>query len=60
MPEMEKEKEVKAVKPCCVCLEEKSKRDQCMLTTDAEDPALGCTDIISAYKQCMRGYGFRV
>ncbi|OBA14749.1 uncharacterized protein OGAPODRAFT_9007 [Ogataea polymorpha] len=43
-------------KPCCVCLDEKQQRDQCLLTNGSGSEK--CTDIIEAYKKCMRGYGF--
>ncbi|KAF7543155.1 hypothetical protein G7Z17_g10970 [Cylindrodendrum hubeiense] len=47
-------------KPCCVCKEEKSKRDECMLFSNAKDPAADCQSLVSQYKSCMTGYGFQV
>ncbi|CRK14084.1 hypothetical protein HYQ45_010319 [Verticillium longisporum] len=47
-------------KPCCVCKEEKSKRDECMLFSNAADPAKACAPMIDAYKLCMKGFGFDV
>ncbi|KAF8456062.1 cysteine alpha-hairpin motif superfamily [Kalaharituber pfeilii] len=45
------------VKPCCVCKEEKSRRDECMLfSTNGE---ADCKPTIEAYRQCMAGYGFK-
>ncbi|ROW02033.1 hypothetical protein VPNG_07687 [Cytospora leucostoma] len=47
-------------KPCCVCKEEKSKRDECMLFSTAADPAKDCLSTIDQYKLCMKGFGFQV
>ncbi|KAH8591957.1 cysteine alpha-hairpin motif superfamily [Bisporella sp. PMI_857] len=47
-----------AVKPCCVCKEEKANRDQCMLFSNAKDPQKDCASIIDKYKSCMKGFGF--
>ncbi|KAH6691562.1 cysteine alpha-hairpin motif superfamily [Plectosphaerella plurivora] len=47
-------------KPCCVCKEEKSKRDECMLFSNSNDPAKDCRSTIQQYKDCMKGFGFEV
>ncbi|PKK51357.1 hypothetical protein CI102_3303 [Trichoderma harzianum] len=46
--------------PCCVCKEEKSKRDECMLFSTAKDPAADCRSLVDQYKSCMQGFGFTV
>ncbi|KAK9382132.1 cytochrome C oxidase copper chaperone-domain-containing protein [Kockiozyma suomiensis] len=45
-------------KPCCVCLDQKQARDECMLIS--EDGRKQCADLITEYKNCMKGYGFNV
>ncbi|RCI15277.1 hypothetical protein L249_6901 [Ophiocordyceps polyrhachis-furcata BCC 54312] len=45
-------------KPCCVCKEEKSKRDECMLFSTAKDPAAECSSFVDQYRSCMLRYGF--
>ncbi|KAK6062873.1 cytochrome c oxidase copper chaperone [Seiridium cupressi] len=47
-------------KPCCVCKDEKSKRDECMLFSKAADPASDCKSTIDQYKSCMAGFGFQL
>ncbi|KAL0938693.1 cytochrome c oxidase copper chaperone [Colletotrichum truncatum] len=47
-------------KPCCVCKEEKAKRDECMLFSKAADPAKDCVSMIDQYRSCMKGFGFTV
>ncbi|KAI5854519.1 cytochrome C oxidase copper chaperone-domain-containing protein [Durotheca rogersii] len=47
-------------KPCCVCKDEKSKRDECMLFSKASDPASDCKTTVQQYKSCMAGFGFQV
>ncbi|KAK1250784.1 hypothetical protein MKX07_005339 [Trichoderma sp. CBMAI-0711] len=47
-------------KPCCVCKEEKSRRDECMLFSTAKDPAADCRSLVDQYKSCMQGFGFSV
>ncbi|KAK7425663.1 Cytochrome c oxidase copper chaperone [Neonectria magnoliae] len=47
-------------KPCCVCKEEKAKRDECMLFSNAKDPAADCKSLVEQYRSCMTGYGFQV
>ncbi|UNI14917.1 Cytochrome c oxidase copper chaperone [Purpureocillium takamizusanense] len=47
-------------KPCCVCKDEKSRRDECMLFSNAKDPAADCKSLVDQYKTCMLGYGFKV
>ncbi|CAD6505613.1 BgTH12-01103 [Blumeria graminis f. sp. triticale] len=48
------------VKPCCVCKEEKTARDNCMLFSRAANPEADCVTMIDKYKSCMAGYGFRL
>lgn len=45
-------------KPCCVCKDEKSARDECMLFSTAKDPQEACADLVTKYKSCMKGFGF--
>ncbi|KAJ9226430.1 hypothetical protein DTO169C6_1158 [Paecilomyces variotii] len=48
-------------KPCCVCKEEKSSRDNCMLFSKSDDPANNdCKPLVEQYKSCMAGYGFKI
>ncbi|KAK0656707.1 cysteine alpha-hairpin motif superfamily [Cercophora newfieldiana] len=47
-------------KPCCVCKEEKAKRDECMLFSKAADPQKDCLSTIDLYKSCMLGFGFKI
>ncbi|KAI1408775.1 cytochrome C oxidase copper chaperone-domain-containing protein [Hypoxylon sp. FL1857] len=47
-------------KPCCVCKDEKSKRDECMLFSKSADPARDCKTTIDQYRTCMAGFGFKV
>ncbi|KAL5596953.1 hypothetical protein BROUX41_006373 [Berkeleyomyces rouxiae] len=47
-------------KPCCVCKDEKARRDECMLFSKAADPAADCMPAIAAYKACMAGFGFKI
>ncbi|KAJ3527295.1 hypothetical protein NM208_g10770 [Fusarium decemcellulare] len=47
-------------KPCCVCKDEKSKRDECMLFSTAKDPAADCKSLVEQYRSCMSGFGFQV
>jgi len=48
------------VKPCCVCKDEKSQRDECMLFSRGDDPQEDCKSLVVKYKDCMAGYGFRI
>ncbi|TKX26950.1 cytochrome c oxidase copper chaperone [Elsinoe australis] len=48
------------VKPCCVCKDEKTARDECMLFSNSPDPQKECADMVSRYKTCMKGYGFNI
>jgi len=48
------------VKPCCVCKDEKSARDECMLFSRADDPQEDCKSLVGKYKDCMAGYGFKI
>ncbi|KAL5121384.1 Cytochrome c oxidase copper chaperone [Pleosporales sp. CAS-2024a] len=48
------------VKPCCVCTEQKAKRDECMLFSTSSDAQKECADLVGQYKQCMAGYGFKI
>ncbi|ROV97218.1 hypothetical protein VSDG_04718 [Cytospora chrysosperma] len=47
-------------KPCCVCKDEKAKRDECMLFSNAPDPAKDCNSTIDQYRSCMKTFGFEV
>ena len=47
-------------KPCCVCTEQKAKRDECMLFSTSNDAQKECADLVGQYKQCMAGYGFKI
>ncbi|RFU34335.1 hypothetical protein B7463_g2002, partial [Scytalidium lignicola] len=47
-------------KPCCVCKEEKSSRDECMLFSNSKDPQKDCATTIEKYKSCMAGFGFQI
>ncbi|EMR66853.1 hypothetical protein MGN70_009701 [Eutypa lata] len=47
-------------KPCCVCKDEKSKRDECMLFSKGADPTSDCQSTIQQYRSCMAGFGFQV
>ncbi|KIV92660.1 hypothetical protein PV10_03933 [Exophiala mesophila] len=48
------------VKPCCVCKDEKSQRDECMLFSRSDDPQEDCKGLVAKYKDCMAGYGFKI
>lgn len=43
-------------KPCCVCLDEKKARDECLLFNGQEGGK--CDEFIEKYKVCMKGFGF--
>lgn len=45
-------------KPCCVCLDEKDKRDECLLFQGLESEE--CKPLIEKYKECMEGFGFKI
>ncbi|KAJ4163348.1 hypothetical protein LMH87_005083 [Akanthomyces muscarius] len=47
-------------KPCCVCKDEKAKRDECMLFSNAKDPQADCQSLVAQYKTCMLGFGYKV
>ncbi|KAK0731081.1 cysteine alpha-hairpin motif superfamily [Lasiosphaeris hirsuta] len=47
-------------KPCCVCKDEKAKRDECMLFSNAADPQKDCQSTVDLYKTCMAGFGFKI
>lgn len=47
-------------KPCCVCKDEKAKRDECMLFSNSADPTKECQSTIDQYKSCMAGFGFKI
>lgn len=49
-----------SLKPCCVCTEQKAKRDECMLFSTSNDAQKECADLVGQYKQCMAGYGFKI
>jgi len=44
------------LKPCCVCLDEKRERDECIILNGEEE----CQHLIEAHKRCMRQLGFKV
>jgi len=48
------------VKPCCVCKEEKTTRDECMLFSNSSNPQKDCATTIDKYKSCMAGFGFNL
>ena len=48
------------LQPCCVCKDEKSKRDECMLFSTANDPSSDCKSFVEQYKSCMAGFGYKV
>ncbi|VEU22395.1 DEKNAAC103390 [Brettanomyces naardenensis] len=45
-------------KPCCVCLDQKQARDECLLIHGESSGK--CQDLISQYKVCMKGFGFSI
>lgn len=45
-------------KPCCVCKDEKAKRDECLLINGQESGK--CDSLIGEYKKCMKGFGFEI
>ncbi|GAV47435.1 hypothetical protein ZYGR_0H02770 [Zygosaccharomyces rouxii] len=45
-------------KPCCVCLNEKDQRDQCILFNGQDSGK--CQEFVNKYKKCMQGYGFQI
>ncbi|PSN62940.1 hypothetical protein BS50DRAFT_637500 [Corynespora cassiicola Philippines] len=47
-------------KPCCVCTDEKAKRDECMLFSNSNNAQEECVDLVNKYKDCMAGYGFKI
>ncbi|KAK0510877.1 hypothetical protein JMJ35_006429 [Cladonia borealis] len=49
-----------AVKPCCVCKDEKTARDECMLFSNSDNPQEDCESAVEKYRNCMRGFGFSV
>ncbi|ETI24175.1 hypothetical protein G647_03544 [Cladophialophora carrionii CBS 160.54] len=55
-----KPEKTEKVKPCCVCKDEKSRRDECMLFSRSDDPQEDCKSLVSQYKDCMAGYGFKI
>ncbi|KAK9472519.1 cysteine alpha-hairpin motif superfamily [Dipodascopsis tothii] len=57
-PKEETETKAAKPKPCCVCLDEKAARDDCLIRN--EDGETKCGDLISSYKSCMLGYGFKI
>ncbi|KAF1839907.1 uncharacterized protein K460DRAFT_371859 [Cucurbitaria berberidis CBS 394.84] len=48
------------VKPCCVCTDQKAKRDECMLFSTSNDAQKECATLVDQYRQCMAGYGFKI
>ena len=53
-------KPAEKVKPCCVCKDEKVARDDCMLFSQSDDPQEDCKGMVNKYKDCMKGFGFKV
>ncbi|KAF2013107.1 hypothetical protein BU24DRAFT_424101 [Aaosphaeria arxii CBS 175.79] len=47
-------------KPCCVCTDEKAARDECMLFSNSDNAQKECADLVTKYKVCMAGYGFKI
>ncbi|ORY08874.1 cytochrome C oxidase copper chaperone-domain-containing protein [Clohesyomyces aquaticus] len=47
-------------KPCCVCKDEKAARDECMLFSKTDNAQQECADLVTKYKTCMAGYGFKI
>jgi len=45
-------------KPCCVCLDEKRARDECLMFKGFEDES--CLKLIDSYKSCMKSFGFDI
>lgn len=46
----------KKLKPCCVCLETKKARDECIIQNGEEN----CHTLIEAHKICLRNLGFEI
>jgi len=46
----------KKLKPCCVCLDTKKVRDECIMEKGEEN----CGPLIEAHKACMRSLGFKI
>ncbi|CAK8678962.1 cytochrome c oxidase copper chaperone-like [Clavelina lepadiformis] len=51
-----RDKDGKLLKPCCVCLETKGARDECIINKGEES----CGDFIEAHKKCLRDLGFNI
>ncbi|KAL2051185.1 hypothetical protein ABVK25_008614 [Lepraria finkii] len=49
-----------AVKPCCVCKDEKASRDECMLFSNADNPQEACQGMVEKYRSCMKRFGFNI
>ncbi|KAJ1671521.1 hypothetical protein GGF44_000182 [Coemansia sp. RSA 1694] len=47
------------VKPCCVCLETKKARDTCYFD-QGDDAEKKCHYLVSAHRQCMADFGFKI
>lgn len=43
-------------KPCCVCIDQRKARDECLLFNTIESGK--CDDILKQYTDCMKSYGF--
>ncbi|EGW33546.1 uncharacterized protein SPAPADRAFT_135768 [Spathaspora passalidarum NRRL Y-27907] len=54
---MSTEEQKSRPKPCCVCLDERKLRDECLLYKGLESGK--CADVIKQYTDCMIGYGFK-
>lgn len=46
-------------RPCCVCVETRTARDECFLK-NSEDAEKRCKDLIKMHIECMRSYGFNI
>ncbi|KAF1944154.1 cytochrome c oxidase copper chaperone-like protein Cox17, partial [Clathrospora elynae] len=45
---------------CCICTDEKAKRDECMLFSTSDDAQKECAGLVDQYRQCVAGYGFKI
>ena len=49
------------MQPCCVCKDEKTARDDCMLFSRSDNPQDNeCKSLVEQYKGCMASYGFKI
>lgn len=52
----EPQKDGQKLKPCCVCLDTKRVRDECIIQNGEDE----CKKFIEAHKKCMRDLGFDI